>query len=117
MDAVVALNLQTEVHIISSSETKRNSTFVQPYVSDKKTAELFNILFDLVNKFSFIGGVEILRDLKHILFRLRSFFNKGSLVLKYETDTFLINSIFDNLFSFEQIKHSQYSKSNWRQLK
>ncbi len=98
-DAVAAPNPQAEVHTIPPSESKGNSTFVQPYVSNKGAAEVSSIPPGLASKLSLIGGVEVLRDLKHTLFRLRSPSSKGSPVPKHETDALPTNCTLDNLFS------------------
>ncbi len=90
-DAVAAPNPQAEVHTIPPSEPKGNSTFVQPYVSNKGAAEVSSIPPGLASKLSLIGGVEVLRDLKHTLFRLRSPSSKGSLVPKHEIDALPTN--------------------------
>ena len=68
-------------------------------MSDKEAAKVSSIPSSLVSKLSLIGDIEVLRNLRYTLFRLRSPSSKSSLISKYETDTLLTNDILDNLFS------------------
>ena len=55
-----------------SARSSGDSTIRQPYASAIEVIEVSYISPDLVSKLCLIGGVEVLRDLKHTLFLLRS---------------------------------------------
>lgn len=79
-DGVPVPQEQEEVHTTPASKANETSECVQPHRSDGKASEISRIPSDLLGKLSFIGSAEVPRDLKHTLFRLRSYPCQVSLV-------------------------------------
>lgn len=98
-DAVAGPKPQEEVHATPASKPHGTSTCVQPHALDEEALEVATLPPDLLGKLSLIGSVEVLRDLQHILFRLRSHPSQGSLVLIHETGTPCTGSEHDTLRS------------------
>ena len=78
---------QEEVHTVPASKANEFSEYVQPHRSDDTVRDVSTIPSDLFNKLGLIASVEVLRDLKHTLFRLRSYACQVSLVPNRRTDT------------------------------
>ena len=79
-DGVPVPQEQEEVHSIPALKANETSESVQSHSADKKADEVSGIPSDLLGKLSLIGSAEVLRDLKHTLFRLRSHDCQVSLV-------------------------------------
>ncbi|KAI4198215.1 MAG: hypothetical protein LQ346_002819 [Caloplaca aetnensis] len=78
---------QEEVHTVPASKANEISEYVQPHRSDDTVRDVSTIPSDLFNKLGLIASVEVLRDLKHTLFRLRSYSCQVSLVPNRRIDT------------------------------
>lgn len=103
-DAVAAPKAQSEVHTMPSARSSGDSTFRQPHASATEVMEVSCISPDLVSKLCLIGGVEVLRDLKHTLFLLRSHRSQDLLISSCVTDTPSISASFDKLLSLRTIQ-------------
>lgn len=79
-DALLPPRAQEEVHTTPASNANETSLYVQPHRSDDTTRDTSTIPSDLLGKLGLIGSVEVLRDLKHTLFRLRYYPTQLSLV-------------------------------------
>ena len=82
-----------------SARSSGDSTIRQPHASATEVMEVSCISPDLVSKLCLIGGVEVLRDLKHTLFLLRSYRSQDLLIPSCITDTPGISASFDKLLS------------------
>ena len=98
-DAVAAPKALSEVHTIPSSRSSENSTFGQPHALATEVTEVSCISPDLVSKLCLIGGVEVLRDLKHTLFLLRRRRSQDLLTPSYVAGAPSISASFDRLLS------------------
>ena len=92
---------QEEVHITPALKATKTSERVQPHRSDEKASEVSGIPSDLLGKLSLIGSTEVLRDLKHTLFRLRSHPCQVSLVLHRRIETLPTSAANDTLRSLQ----------------
>ena len=79
-DALFPPRAQEVVHTISASKANETSVYVPPHQSDDTARDVSTIPSDLLGKLGLIGSVGVLRDLKHTLFRLRSYPTQLSLV-------------------------------------
>jgi hypothetical protein len=92
---------QEEVHTVPASKTNEISEYVQPHRSDDTVRDVSTIPSDLFNKLGLIASVEVLRDLKHILFRLRSYPCQVSLVPNRRIDTLCTSASNNTLRSLQ----------------
>ena len=88
---------QEEVHTISASKANETSVYVPPHKSDDTARDVSTIPSDLLSKLGLIGSVEVLRDLKHTLFRLRSYPTQLSLVPDRGIDPLYTGALNDTL--------------------
>ena len=95
--AVAVPNTQVEVETIISLNLTEPSTSVHPLTSNKVTVGVPAIPPKLVRKLGFVGGINILRDLRHILSYLRSYRSQDLLILSYITSIPSISALFDRL--------------------
>ena len=95
--AVAVPNTQVEVETIISLNLTEPSTSVHPLTSNKVTVGVPAIPLKLVRKLGFVGGINILRDLRHILSYLRSYRSQDLLILSYITSIPSISALFDRL--------------------
>ena len=92
---------QEELHITPTSRANTTSERVQPHRSDEKASEVSGLLSDLLDKLSLIGNTEVLRDLKHTLYRLRSHPCQSSLVPHRRIETLPTGAANDTLRSLQ----------------
>lgn len=92
---------QEEVHTTPALRPNGAPTCVQPHASDEGTVEISAVPPDLLAKLNLIGGVEVLRDLKHTLFSLRSHPSQDLLVPNHGSGTPCISGSPDMLSSLQ----------------
>lgn len=90
--AVAASNTQAEVETIQASKPNTRSTSVQPQTSDEAAVEDSAIPPGLVHKLGLIGGIEVMRDLRQALLRLRSRDSQDLLIPKFATSATYIGA-------------------------
>ena len=86
-----------EDHTISASKANETSVYVPPHKSDDTARDVSTIPSDLLGKLGLIGSVEVLRDLKYTLFRLRSYPTQLSLVPDRGIDPLYTGALNDTL--------------------
>ncbi len=96
-DALPPPRAQEEVHTISASKANETSVYVPPHKSDDTARDVSTIPSDLLGKLGLIGSVEVLRDLKYTLFRLRSYPTQLSLVPDRGIDPLYTGALNDTL--------------------
>ena len=101
-DGVPVLQAQEEVHTTAASQVNETPLDVQPHRSDKTAQEVSIIPSDLLDKLSLIGSAEVLRDLKHTLFLLRSYPTQLSLIPDRGINTTCTSASNDTLRSLQQ---------------
>lgn len=100
-DTVTVPEAQEEVDTTPTSEANGASGCVQPHASDEEAGEASVIPPGLLSKLSLIGSAEVLKDLKHTLFRLRSHPSEGSLIPAHRTDTICTSDSHNTLRSLQ----------------
>jgi hypothetical protein len=99
--AVAAPDTQAEVETTPASKVIESSTSVQPHTSDEAAVEVSAIQPGLAHKLGLISGIEVMRDLRQTLFRLRSYSSQDLLILSCMTSTPYISALFDILLSLQ----------------
>ena len=100
-DAVAVLKPQEKVHTTPASKPNGTSTCVQLHASDEGAVKVSAVPPDLLSKLRLIGSVEVLRDLKYTLFRLRSHPSQSSLIRSHGTGTPRTSGSHDTLRSIQ----------------
>ena len=98
-DTFATPETQAEVHTAPSSRANGNSTFAQPHASNKGAVKVPTTQSSLVSKLSLIGGVEVLRDLRHTLLHLSPHSSHNSLVPNQDTGLPSTSGPLDKLLS------------------
>jgi hypothetical protein len=99
--AAAAPDTQAEVKTTPASKAIESSTSVQPHTSDEAAVEVSAIQPGLVYKLGLIGGIEVIRDLRQTLFRLRSYSSQDLLIPSCMTSTPYISALFDTPLSLQ----------------
>ena len=97
--AVAVPNTPAEVETTLSLNLTEPSTSVHPLISNEAAVEVPAIPPELVRKLGLVGGMDVLRDLRHTLSHLRSHRSQDLLIPSCVTGAPSISASFDRLLS------------------